>query len=88
MSLSPFRKHCLEIGFVERYFNPTSVRELRASEVRDPKHRSPIGGVAVDEKYHDYDAWEGYLAEGGTFEGGAGVGAEETNTYPYRRIRN
>jgi len=39
LSLSPFRKHCLEIGFVERYFNRASVRELRASEVRDPKHR-------------------------------------------------
>lgn len=44
-----FRRGGFDIGFVERTFSAESVRALRASEVRDPRHRPPVGSAEVVE---------------------------------------
>lgn len=46
MLLNPiFKKVQHDIGFIEREFNNTSILELTAREVHDPKHRPPVAGA-------------------------------------------
>jgi acetyl-CoA carboxylase biotin carboxylase subunit len=44
-----FRRGGFDIGYVERTFTPESIRALRASEIRDPRHRAPVGDAEVVE---------------------------------------
>jgi acetyl/propionyl-CoA carboxylase alpha subunit len=42
---SPFRRAPLDIGYLSREFKKESLRELAASEVRDPSHVEPVAGA-------------------------------------------
>jgi acetyl/propionyl-CoA carboxylase alpha subunit len=53
LMLSPFRNGPVDIGYIEREFSPAALRDLLASEVRDPQHRSPVCGAVYTEHF-DY----------------------------------
>ena len=49
LRLSPFRRSPLDIGYLEREFGAPSLDQLRESEVRDPRHRTPVGeAIEID----------------------------------------
>lgn len=39
---SPFVAGPLDIGYLGRHFGPHSLRDLEASEIKDPRHREPV----------------------------------------------
>jgi acetyl/propionyl-CoA carboxylase alpha subunit len=47
---SPFVSGPLDIGYLGRHFNPASLRDLEASEIKDDRHRAPIAQAEYREE--------------------------------------